>query len=86
MFPTLAAFGLAVLPATAFSEMYALPMIVRLPHSFTAARHVPVFGSPPTHVAVSFVDVMMTGCDAVPLTKMSASRQIARLPWSAAAR
>src|SRR6185436_2358096 len=82
MSPTLLALGECAFDTIAFSEMYALPMIVRLPHSLADSRHVPVLGLPPTHVTTSAVEVMITGFAAVPLTKICAPRQIARLPRS----
>ena len=70
MSATLDALQVGMFVPIAFSEMKPRPMIVRLPHSFAASRHVPVVGSPLTHVATSAVEVMMTGLSAVPLTKI----------------
>src|SRR5262245_9759204 len=65
---------------TAFSEIRASPMMVRLPHSLLAARQDPVLGSLLVHVATSFVDVMTIGLHLVPSAKIWPPRQTARLP------
>ena len=63
-------------------------MMVRLPHSLAASRHVPETGfvvlkpslpSPP-QVATSDLEVMITGLSRVPSTKICAPFAMARLP------
>ena len=44
------------------------------------SRQVPVFGSPAVQVATSALEVMITGRSALPMTKIWAPRETARLP------
>src|SRR6185436_14134731 len=67
---------------TAFSEIRASPMIVRLPHSLLASRQMPVLGSSLVQVARSLVEVMTIGLHFVPSAKIWPPRHTARLPWA----
>src|SRR5262245_17038637 len=79
----LAELQVAVFVPTAFSEIRASPMIVRLPHSALASRQTPEVGSSLVHVARSLVDVITIGLHFVPSAKIWPPRHTARLPCAA---